>query len=189
MYCESKKKWIDFLYKTATGSRRVRNVFTPLGASVFAIFLILIVIISLSVDKLLRFPSLFTKPLNIILSTPFFFIGGLLAGWSILIFLKQKGTPVPFNPPPRLVTTGPYAHVRNPMLSGIFCLLFGAGVFLGSISLIFVFTPLFICLNFWELKAIEEPELSKRLGRDYDEYKKRTPMFIPHVKRKLDEAR
>ena len=94
-------------------------------------------------------------------------------------FLRVKGTPVPFNPPPKLVTAGPYAFVRNPMLTGVFILLFGFGLFFGSVSVIFIFTPLFIIINVWELKAIEEPELVKRLGKEYVEYKKRTPMFFP----------
>jgi protein-S-isoprenylcysteine O-methyltransferase Ste14 len=103
----------------------------------------------------------------------------ILIGWSVLVFLKAKGTPVPLNPPPQLVTTGPYAYVRNPMLTGVFALLFGIGVLLGSFSLLFIFTPLFILINVWELKAIEEPELLKRLGQDYAEYRKSTPMFFP----------
>jgi len=67
------------------------------------------------------------------------------------------------------------------MLTGVFSLLFGCGVLFGSISLLFVFTPLFIYINFWELKSIEEPELEKRLGEDYIEYRKRTPMFFPDL--------
>jgi protein-S-isoprenylcysteine O-methyltransferase Ste14 len=89
---------------------------------------------------------------------------------------------VPFNPPPKLVTTGPYAHVRNPMLTGVFVLLFGLGVLLRSISLVSIFTPLFILFNVWELKAVEERELERRLGKDYVEYKKKVPMFIPRLK-------
>jgi protein-S-isoprenylcysteine O-methyltransferase Ste14 len=89
------------------------------------------------------------------------------------------------NPPPELVTSGPYAYVRNPMLAGVFALLFGFGIFLGSVSLLFVFTPLFILLNVWELKNIEEPELVKRLGEKYVEYRKRTPMFLPGFRRQV----
>jgi protein-S-isoprenylcysteine O-methyltransferase Ste14 len=128
---------------------------------------------------LLKLPKLLTIPLNIILSLPVFSLSLFLMGWSVLNFLKVKGTPVPFNPPPRLVTTGPYAYVRNPMLTGISVLLFGFGILFGSVSLIFIFTPLFISINVWELKAIEEPELAKRLGEEYVEYKKKTPMFVP----------
>jgi len=103
--------------------------------------------------------------------------------WSVLHFFRIKGTPVPFNPPPKLVTTGPYAYVRNPMVSGVFIWLFGLGVLLRSISLVFIFTPLFVLVNVLELKIIEEPELEKRLGKEYVKYKKKVPMFIPWLKR------
>lgn len=36
-------------------------------------------------------------------------------------------------------------------------------------------------LHVVELKKIEEPELAKRLGKEYLEYKKVTPMFIPKL--------
>jgi protein-S-isoprenylcysteine O-methyltransferase Ste14 len=67
------------------------------------------------------------------------------------------------------------------MLTGVFVLLFGFGVLLGSISLVYIFTPLFILFNVWELKAVEEKELEKRLGEEYIEYRKRVPMFIPRL--------
>ena len=54
---------------------------------------------------------------------------------------------------------------------------------LGSLSLIFIFTPLFITINVWELKMIEEPELERRLGEAYVKYKKEVPMFFPLKKR------
>ncbi|MFH1860086.1 MAG: isoprenylcysteine carboxylmethyltransferase family protein [bacterium] len=107
---------------------------------------------------------------------------GMCVLWSIFHFIKVKGTPVPFNPPPKLVTTGPYTYVRNPMITGVFILLFGLGILFNSVSLVFIFIPIFILLNVLELKAIEEPELENRLGREYTEYKKRVPMFIPWLK-------
>jgi len=69
------------------------------------------------------------------------------------------------------------------MLTGVFALLFGFGMFLGSVSLLFVFIPLFILFSFWEIKAIEEPELVKRLGQEYIEYREITPMFFPNFGR------
>jgi protein-S-isoprenylcysteine O-methyltransferase Ste14 len=85
-------------------------------------------------------------------------------------------------PPPTLVTTGPYRFSRNPMLTGVFLLLFGIGFAIRSPSLVVFFTPLFVLVNVWELKEIEEPELVKRLGKDYIAYRERTPMFIPGTK-------
>jgi protein-S-isoprenylcysteine O-methyltransferase Ste14 len=160
----------------------MRNLLTPAGAVFFFGLITLFIFAALQVDKFLNFPKLLPTALNIIVSTPILAIGLFLMIWSVLNFVRVKGTPVPFNPPPKLVTTGPYAHVRNPMLTGVFVLLFGLGVLLRSISLVSIFTPLFILFNVWELKAVEERELEKRLGKDYVEYKKRVPMFIPQLK-------
>jgi protein-S-isoprenylcysteine O-methyltransferase Ste14 len=177
-----KSKWIEFLYRVATGSRKIRNFFTPIGAFFYGLLIFSFVVVALQVDRLLGLREIFPRWLSIILALPVFSISFFLLGWLILNFFKANGTPVPFNPPPRLVTTGPYAYVRNPMLTGVFALLFGLGILLGSTSLIVVFTPLFILINVWELKVIEEPELIKRLGEEYLEYRKRTPMFFPDVR-------
>jgi len=176
-----KTKWIETIYNLATSSRKIRNFFTPLGALFFSIAIFSFVIIGLLVDKLLGITDIFPRSLSLILASLFFLVALVLIGWSVLTFLRAKGTPVPFNPPPQLVTTGPYAYVRNPMLTGVFALLFGIGALLGSVSLLAIFTPLFIFINVWELKAIEEPELLKRLGKDYIEYRKSTPMFFPNL--------
>jgi len=137
------------------------------------------------VDKFVGFPKFLVMPLNMIVSAPILLVGLFLILWSVQQFLKAKGTPVPFNPPPKLVTSGPYAYIRNPMLTGLFILLFGLGLLFASLSLIFIFTPLFILLNILELKTVEEPELEKRFGKEYLQYKKRVPMFIPRLNLRL----
>ena len=68
------------------------------------------------------------------------------------------------------------------MLTGVFLFLFGVGVGLNSVSMVLVFTPLYVLLNVWELKYIEEPELVRRLGDEYIEYRRNTPMFIPTLR-------
>jgi protein-S-isoprenylcysteine O-methyltransferase Ste14 len=178
-----KTKCIETIYNVATSSRKIRNFFTPLGALFFALLVFLFILLALKLDRLLGITDIFSRPLSIILASLFFFVAFILIGWSVLTFLKAKGTPVPLNPPPRLVTTGPYAYVRNPMLTGVFALFFGIGVLLGSVSLLALFTPFFIFINVWELKAIEEPELLKRLGQDYCEYRNSTPMFFPSLEK------
>jgi protein-S-isoprenylcysteine O-methyltransferase Ste14 len=174
-------KWINLIYTVATGSRKVRTILTPIVGLSYVIFATMFVILSFLMDGLFKFPQFPPVPINIFLFIPLISVGLLLIFWSQFNFLKVKGTPVPFNPPPKLVITGPYAYVRNPMVSGIFILLFGLGFAFKSISLLFVFAPLFILINVMELKAIEEPELEMRLGKDYLEYKKKTPMFFPKV--------
>jgi len=52
-----------------------------------------------------------------------------------------------------------------------------------GVTIFGAFTALFVLINVWELKAIEEPELIKRLGDEYIEYRRQTPMFIPGLGR------
>ena len=68
------------------------------------------------------------------------------------------------------------------MLTGVFLFLFGVGFGLNSVSMVLVFTPLYVLINVWELKHIEEPELVRRLGDEYIEYRRNTPMFIPTLR-------
>jgi len=179
-----KNNWIDFLYRVATGSKKFRNLLTPIGATLYILFTVLFVFIALQLDKVLNFPKFIAEPFNIILAVPIVIIGACISFWSAFHFLKVKGTPVPINPPPRLVTSGPFAYARNPMVTGIFIILFGLGILYSSVSLILLFAPLFIFINVWELKVIEEPELERRLGEEYIEYKSRTPMFIPSLRKR-----
>ena len=134
-------------------------------------------------DHLLNLPSFLPDRFEIPLSIPFILLGLVVSAWSLLHFKKAKGTPVPFNPPRHLVDTGPYRHSRNPMISGVIMFLCGMGLLLNSISLVFFFLPLLIFLIVMVLKHIEEPELIKRLGIDYLEYKSKTPMFFPDIRK------
>ena len=181
-----KSQWISLFYRAATGTKSVRTLLTPIGAGFFIFFIVVLVLISLQLDRWMGVHKLVPHPWHLVISLPLMGIGLFVVGWSVQHFLRAKGTPVPFNPPPRLVQDGPYAFTRNPMLTGVFSLLFGLGILLESVSMIFFFTPLFIGINFWELKSIEEPELEKRLGEAYLEYKRKTPMFIPGLRGRAD---
>ena len=179
-----RNRLIDFYYAAATGSKKIRTLLAPLGALLFFTVIILMVLLFLRIDRWLRLPAFPFGPWNLALSVPLFALGLILVGWSNAILFRAKGTPVPLNPPPKVVTTGPYAYVRNPMLTGLFLLLLGFGILAKSIAVTFLFTPLFILLNVLEIRAVEEPELAKRLGEEYIEYMRRTPMFFPRWKRR-----
>jgi protein-S-isoprenylcysteine O-methyltransferase Ste14 len=171
--------WVNLLHRAATGTQKTRIVLTPIGLTLFGAFTLLFVLAALLVDRLLNLPDLLPQAASFLVSLPLIAIGILITFWSAFHFIKVKGTPVPFNPPPKVVRTGPYRYVRNPMLAGVFLVLFGIGFAVNSVSLVVFFTPLYVAINVWELKNIEEPELMKRLGDEYIEYKKKTPMFIP----------
>jgi protein-S-isoprenylcysteine O-methyltransferase Ste14 len=179
-----RESWINLLHRAATGTKKTRTLLTPIGIAIFGAFTAVFVIAALWIDKLLSLPGLLPDSARLPVAIPVMAIGIAFTAWSGFHFLKVKGTPVPFNPPPEVVTTGPYRYARNPMLTGVFLFLFGLGFAVDSLSLVLFFTPLFILVNVWELKQIEEPELAKRFGETYSEYRRRTPMFIPGLGRR-----
>jgi len=176
-----RERWVSLLFRAATGTKKTRNLLTPIGVLIFGLFTALFVFLAVLLDKALALPWPIPITVSGLASVPMMAIGVGMTAWSVFHFLKVKGTPVPFNPPPTLVESGPYRYARNPMLTGVFLLLFGIGFAIKSLSLVLIFTPLYVLANVWELKEIEEPELLRRLGEDYLAYRRRTPMFIPGI--------
>ena len=172
-------RWAEFIYRVATTRKRLKIVLTPVGLTFWIGLSVLLVFVSLWLDKFLPVRLLLPIPTNIFLSAPLLVIGAILSLGTVYSFFKARGSPVPLNPPQRLVVTGLYSRVRNPMIFGWMIMLFGVGLLLNSISLIFIFTPLFILLNILYLKTIEEKEMEKKFGQQYLKYKESVPMFIP----------
>jgi protein-S-isoprenylcysteine O-methyltransferase Ste14 len=172
---------VDLLHSIVTGSKRRRAFLTPVGLVIFFGVLLLIVVGSLRTDGFLGLPRLLPGAPGSVVGGVLLSAGLILWGWCVAWFSREGdgGTPVPFNPPCELVTVGPYAWARNPMLTGVFVCIFGLGFLLHSASMVFVWTPVFVVVNVIELKLVEEPELERRFGTSYREYKRRVPMFIP----------
>ena len=163
----------------AAGARRRRALLTPVGLAVFGVSLLLVVLTGLLIDRLLHIPPLFPGMIGAVVGAPLLLAGSVLTAWCVLRFKKAAGTPVPFNPPTELVVEGPYVWTRNPMLTGVFTGLFGLGVLIHSLGMVLVSIPAYILLHVVELKLVEEPELERRFGTRYLEYKRRVPMFWP----------
>jgi protein-S-isoprenylcysteine O-methyltransferase Ste14 len=81
-----------------------------------------------------------------------------------------------------LVVKGPYRHVRHPLYFGVFLLVLGAYVLLGSTALIVSATLLLVWLNF-VVTPFEEKELRAIFGENYNRYARRVPKIIPFTKR------
>lgn len=109
-------------------------------------------------------------------------LGYSLAVWCVMLFIKEgKGTPLPFAPPKRLVLTGPYRFVRNPMVIGTVLFLLGNAILLGSAG-IFIYTVIiFLIMHFFVL--VEERSLVRRFGAEYTSYLKDIPRWLPRFLR------
>ena len=106
--------------------------------------------------------------------------GGLaLALWCILTFvIVGRGTPAPFDPPRRLVVSGPYRYVRNPMYIGVALALAGATLFYRSLALL-GYATLFVVVVHLFIVTYEEPTLRSTFGQDYEVYSSRVNRWWP----------
>jgi protein-S-isoprenylcysteine O-methyltransferase Ste14 len=156
---------------------------TPLGLLVFGSTLAVVIVGGLYTDRWLGLPSLLPGIVGTVAGVLFLIAGGGLCGWCVVRFLRARGTPVPLDPPDELIVSGPYAWVRNPMLTGVFGALVGLGLFLHSLGLALFWTPAYALVHMAELKWVEEPELARRFGAAYSDYQARVPMFIPRLRR------
>ncbi len=179
-----RERWVDYLYRAATGTQKYRTSRTPIGLAVFGLFTAVFIILAVIVNKALALPWPVPDDSSQAIAYFLMMIGAAITAWTVFYFHKSRGTPVPVNPPQLLVTNGPYRYSRNPMLTGVFLLLFGLGFAMHSLSLVLIFTPLYTLAHMWELKQIEEPELIKRFGNEFLAYRKRTPMFFPGIRLK-----
>lgn len=109
------------------------------------------------------------------------FIGAgltLVIKTNMLFATIGKGTLAPWTPTQKLVVRGIYRHVRNPMISGVFCILLGETLLFGSPNL-FTWFMIFVLINMTYIPLLEEPGLERRFGEDYLVYKKNVPRWIP----------
>ena len=172
---------LDLFHSIATGSRRKRELLTPVGLLFFGLTLAVVIVAGLYTDRAIGAPELLPGRLGVAIGTGLLVLGAALCAWCVLYFVRARGTPVPFNPPEELVVTGPYLWVRNPMVTGVFTMLFGIGLILHSPSIVLIWTPLYVLAHVIELKKVEEPELERRFGASYIEYKRNVPMFMPRL--------
>ena len=176
-------RYAEFIYRLATTRNKLKIIITPLGIIFWFGLSVLLVFASLWLDRLLPVRLPLPAPTNIFISVPLIVIGSTLCLLTVYSFFRARGSPVPLNPPQRLVTSGLYSRVRNPMVVGWLIMLFGVGILLNSISLVAIFAPLFTLLNILYLKTIEEREMEKKFGKEYLKYKQNVPMFIPRLRK------
>lgn len=114
-------------------------------------------------------------------------LGALLAFWCVLTFaFVGRGTPAPFDPPRRLVVTGPYGFVRNPMVMGATLVLVGAWLYFRS-PILLAYIAVFVVILQVFVVSYEEPTLREMFGDEYTEYCARVRRWLP--RRRRDAAR
>lgn len=96
--------------------------------------------------------------------------------------VRGDGTPIPFDPPKHLVTTGPYAYIANPMQVTIVGMLILLSIHLNAIAIAgAALSVLVFFLSFvpWHHRN----DIAQRFGKDWHAWRARTPNWFPRLTR------
>lgn len=122
----------------------------------------------------------FVFPIKQIIDFPYTLIGILLIIfglalnlWAWSLFTKNKTTQNPFKNPNKFIDKGIYKISRNPMYLGMFGILLGISILLGSL-ITFIFPILFFIIINWLFIPIEEKNMENKFGKNYIKYKNKT---------------
>ena len=86
----------------------------------------------------------------------------------------------------RVVASGPYRHVRNPLYLGNILMAFGMGLLASLVGfLLIVVGNLIFCLR---LIGLEESNLQKEQGESYVEFCRRVPRLWPSLQARLPDS-
>jgi protein-S-isoprenylcysteine O-methyltransferase Ste14 len=91
------------------------------------------------------------------------------------------GTPAPIAPPTRLVVSGQYSYVRNPIYVAILVMLVGLSTILGSTVLLQYALVVWGFFHAWVL-IYEEPTLAAQFGPSYEAYRQNVRRWWPRVR-------
>ena len=129
------------------------------------------------------FPKLGLPPFILPLIGIIVLITGLLLFiQAIILFIKiGKGTLAPWNPTRQLVVKSLYRYMRNPMITGVFFILLSESLLIQSTA-IGIWCVSFFVINHVYFIFKEEPDLEKRFGEEYIEYKKHVPRWLPRIR-------
>ncbi|MEO7041253.1 MAG: isoprenylcysteine carboxylmethyltransferase family protein [Gemmatimonadaceae bacterium] len=105
-------------------------------------------------------------------------MGIALAIWARTIIGKNWGMPMSLKEDPELVTSGPYAHIRHPIYTGMLFAMLGSGLAISPIVLL----PFLVFGAYFIYSAIKEEEaMTKQFPDVYPDYRRRTNMLIPFL--------
>lgn len=80
-----------------------------------------------------------------------------------------------------LIRTGPYAIVRHPVYASMFIMMLATGLLLAWWPLLLLGIALYIAGTEIRIRA-EESLLRARFGREFEEYRRQVPAYIPFVR-------
>lgn len=154
----------------------MKNLAKNLFSSILPITVLIVVPVLIEDDLSIQYTW------NFFLGVAVMCVGLLAMITTIASFIRiGKGTLAPWSPTKKMVMVGLYQYVRNPMIMGVMIVLIGESIAIASRS-IFIWSLIFFVINTIYFVLYEEPNLEKRFGDEYREYKKHVARWVPRLK-------
>lgn len=100
---------------------------------------------------------------------------------SFARFVREgSGTPAPIYPTDRLIVTGLYRHMRNPMYVGVLAVIFGQALWFGSAPVLAYGGLVWLAFHVFVL-LYEEPVLRRRYGAQFATYCAGVRRWLPRL--------
>jgi len=109
--------------------------------------------------------------------------GLALYAWCLWNFATVgRGTPGPWDPTEKVVATGPYRWVRNPMYIAVLAVVLGEGWLFMSLALV-AYALVVAAIVHTFVVVYEEPTLTDQFGASYVAYREQVRRWIPRPPR------
>ena len=108
-------------------------------------------------------------------------LGSLIYLICVMEFaVRGRGTPLPIDAPRRLVVSGLYQYVRNPMYVGVLSVVLGWTFLSKSLELLGYAALLALVFHAF-IRLYEEPTLRKQFGQQYVDYMAAVRRWVPRL--------
>ncbi len=94
--------------------------------------------------------------------------------------LEGLGTPAPVAPAQKLVVTGLYRYVRNPIYIAVVAVILGQALLFADGRLVWYGALLWLSFHVFVV-VFEEPTLKETFGTEYESFRTNVPRWIPRL--------
>lgn len=179
----------SYLMWRATGSTGFKGISGSLGSPEWLAGVLFVVAVVVGVAAPVLALTGTTEPVEALDAAALNWIGVALAVGGIALTLYAQlamgeSWRIGVDPSERteLVTSGPFAWVRNPIFSAMIPTGLGLALMVPNLPAIAGFVALVLALEL-QVRLVEEPYLLAQHGETYREYARRTGRFVPGVGR------
>jgi protein-S-isoprenylcysteine O-methyltransferase Ste14 len=170
------------IFRRAAPGRAGRHVAATVGQIVvfWSFFLFVVPSAIVFVERQLRWPTVALTGQRLLAALLFVAFSSLGLASGLTIAGRGAGTPLPFAATNRLVTTGPYSYLRNPMVVAGLGQGLAVGLWFGSSA---VLAYVIVGGLIWQylVRPAEERDLRDAFGDEFETYSRDVRCWIPRT--------